>query len=464
MVQQIVRFVDSVSATPTIRLDLHDRVTWTTTVDSTSFPPPQLRRVLSETMISDGARIPASAYSNRVLTLSLALTASTGDAQATQLQKLAIELDRPNNVLMWQPDQLSLPIFFRTFRSDITNVIEHISNYRGAEVQILAEPFGYGPKVTLAPVTVNNNPVSSNGLFWDVSSVMGDVETPAVLSMPADQVYDATQRISLFATRRRGTPSGMPLVVQAEACTQGTNTTTQANDATMSGAGNNFSRSTFGTATNVIRLTTPTPTSSTDLRGVYRCWMRYRKSVSGDTIAVQIKWANGTIVNDPVTLPAGTIIRYADLGLVQFPAGPDPVYDGYSNTQQSVAGTYTELWASRIGSGNLDVDYLMFVPADDDTCYVQWSSVNNAAHSAVLDGVSEMAYLLDGSGFVYSLTPSQIVGGGFPTLAPGSTITNRIVFIRDVGTTATAVDAITGSTPVTLSYHPRYLYIRPATT
>jgi hypothetical protein len=466
-VPHTVQFVDSIATSPTVRLNLNDQTIWRT-LNGTEFPPPPIRRALAQTLMADGARIPASAYDNRTLHLQLQLQpTTTADQQATQIQALARELNRPANFLMWKAEGATNPVFFRTLRSDISSVVEILPTLREATVDVLAEPFAYGTKQTLSPVTVANNPASANGCFWDVTGVIGDVETPVVLRMAADKVYDATKRQSLFAVRRRGTPSSMPFLVQAEACTQGTNTTTQANDATYSGAGNNFSRCTFGTATNSLRLTIPAPTDDANLRGTYKLYARIKKSVSGDPVLVQAKWNGAVYTNDQVTLPASTLFRFVDLTpapqFISMPAAPDPVYDGYSGVEQVVSGRTVEIWAARTsGTTNLDFDFLLYVPVDDAFCLVKWTSVNDATYEAILDGVNEAAYILDAGDAIENVGPNELAGPGFPMLTPNQT--NRIVFIRDVGSTSGASDAITNTTDITLSYWPRYLYIRPSAT
>lgn len=621
----VVRFVDSVTASPTVRLNLNDGTIWKILANGTEFPPPPLRYATAQTMLADGARIPAAAFDNRIVRLHLQLGAAAGDSQATQIQNLARELNRPRNILMWQSTGMTNPVFFRTYRSSPSGVLEYMPTLREATIDIPAEPFAYGLKQTLSAVTVYNDPTegvtlnanpyfetnaanwsvtggtfvrstaqfhegaasglltpdgvtataevgselvavtagktvrvsswvrtgvtrsinigmnwynstptflsadvvatasitlntwtfvhftavapantafvqmkfqetgtppASNTLFvdesrinvpgtsggacWEITGIKGDVETPAIIRMPADTVWSTSgDRQSLFATRRRGTPSNAPFLVQAEACTQGVDMATVANDTAMSGAGNNFSRYTPATAPTVLakRLTVAAPPDSTDLRGIYRVLLRYRKSVSGDVFGAQMRWgtsAGGTQVLDEVTLPSGTLIRYADLGYVSYPVGVDPVGDGFSGVEQVLAGMTCEIWARRVsGSGNLDFDFMLWVPADDSTCYVSWVSANDNTHEAVLDGAgadpapASRVYLLNAADSVYTMAP-RVPIGGVPLLSPGQT--NRIVFIRDVGSSASTVDAITGTTALTVSYYPRYVYIAGATT
>lgn len=459
----VLKFVDSVASSPSVRLDINDGSTWRALLNGSEFPPPPLRRALASTLMVDGSRVPAAAYDNRTVKLTLSLQVTGADNQATQIQTLAREVDRTQNVLMWQPTGATNPVFFKTLRSDVSRVLEHKASRREIELNLMAEPFAYGLEQTLAPVTVNNDPANvSNGQFWDITGVKGDVETPAVIAMPATAIYDSTQRQSLIAVRRRGTPSSMPFLVQAEAATQGTNTTTQANDATYSGSSNNFSRCTFSTATNSLRLTLAAPSDGTNLRGTYRLWLRYKKSVAADPVLVQAKWNSAVYTNSQVTLASSTLFRWADLGLISMPAAPDPIYDGYSNVEQSVGGRTVEIWAARSsGTTNLDFDYFLYVPADDAYLLTKWTSINDGTYTAVVDGINQMAYILNPSGNVTNLGANEVVGG-FPMLTPNQT--NRLVFIRDVGTTSGATDAVTNTTSVTVSYFPRYLYVRPAST
>lgn len=460
----VLKFVDSVASSPSVRLDLNDGTTWRALLNGSEFQTPPLRRALATTLMVDGSRQPAAAYDNRTIKLTLSLQATGNDNQATQIQNLAREVDRPQNVLMWQPVGATNAVFFKTLRSDVTRVVEHKSNRREVELNLMAEPFAYGLEQNLVAVTVNNDPANvSNGQFWDITGIKGDVETPAVISMPATAVYDATQRQSLIAVRRRGTPANMPFLAQAEAATQGTDTTTQANNAAYSGAGNNFSRCSFGTtSSNALRLTLPAPTDDKNLRGTYRLWMRYTKSVAGDPVLVQAKWDGAVYTNSQVTLASSTLFRWADLGLISMPAGPDPVYDGYSNVELAVGGRTVQIWAARSsGTTTLDFDYFLYVPADDNYLLTKWTSINDATYTAVVDGINQMSYVLNPSGNVVNLGANENVGG-YPMLSPNQT--NRLVFIRDVGQTSGATDAVTNTTSVTVSYFPRYLYVRPAST
>lgn len=156
----LLQFVDTIASSPTVRLSLNDGVVWKLVADGTRFTPPPLRRAFAQTLLRDGAHIPADAYDNRVIQLRLALLNSTADAQATQIQTLCRELNRPTNVLKWQPAGATHPVFFRTFRSDIGQIdrILHPSRQQDIiDLELLAEPFAYGLKETLGGA-LNANP------------------------------------------------------------------------------------------------------------------------------------------------------------------------------------------------------------------------------------------------------------------------------------------------------------------
>src|SRR5437867_3258782 len=103
MAYDVLQFVDSVSATAALRLDLNDGVTWGVDVASIDFSPPPLRRAINGTLLVDGSTVSGSSYENRILKFTAQLVGSTVDTAATQTQLLNRELDRDSNYLKWQP-------------------------------------------------------------------------------------------------------------------------------------------------------------------------------------------------------------------------------------------------------------------------------------------------------------------------------------------------------------------------
>lgn len=466
----VLQFVDAVGAAPTVRLDLNDDTAWSLDYDGTDMSPPRLRQAWASTLLTDGAILAAAAYDNRRVRLRLDLQTASLDAAYGQLQALHRELDRPANVLRWQPQGASSPVFFRTIRSLANRVVEYPGPglLRSFDVEIDAEPFALGLKETVGPTAVSNNPAAAGGMYLDLPTIKGDVETPLRVSAPVTDNLTAPGQMSVLAVRRRGTPASAPFVLQAEAMSALNDTATQPNSATMSGAGNNFTRTTFATTTTrATRLTlSEWPAApGVDVRGRYRVFAAVKKSVAGDAVDVWLGWGRPgsatTYSGDAVRLAATTNRYLADLGLISFPVGPDPVVDGLSGADLPVRGQSVAVDVARVsGSGTLDVDYLLFVPADDRMAIIGWNNLVVAGtESAVVDATTEQVYGLTSGGAVFTSSGSSALAGGFPMATPGAS--NRLYLLRSVG--GSGVDLVTTSTAVTVEYWPRYLYARPAT-
>lgn len=448
-----IQLVASISASASVRLDLSAPAYNVTS--GTTFGMPALRRAVVSTLLTDGERYPAAAYGNRIINLVVQLRGATDDAIATSLQALVRELDRPGNILRYRPGT-STPVYFRTFRcgpSDLRwdPVLKEVT------AQIPAEPFAVGPRVDLAPVTVANNPAT--GCYFEVTGVLGDVESPLYLSVdPAIQVDGPNT--TAIAVRRRGTPSAAPSILQAEAMTSASlDTTIQANDAAMSGGGQNFMRCTFAsgaTLTSRLSITTWPAGASPDMRGTYRMYVRWRKSVAGDVITMRWRINSGGPLYDGDTYTLPTVLgpAWQDLGLISLPFGLDPVRDGISGVELSAGGlTQLLLQAGRTsGSGNLDLDCLLLLPADDRFDLVRWPAFGGPT-KLVLDATRNWSYALGASGEVRGADLAQIAGGA-PMVSPG--VTNRIWFLRNVSGSA---DVLSRTTDITPYYWPRYLYV-----
>lgn len=454
-----------------MRLDLNDDAAWSLQYEGTDMSPPPLRQAWASTLLTDGATLAAAAYDNRRLRLRLDLYAASLDDAYGHLQALYRELDRPTNLLRWQPQGATSPVFFRTIRSMNNRVVEHPGTglLRTVDVEVDAEPFAYGLPETIGPVTVYNDPAAlANASYVDLTGVKGDVETPLRITIPqAGGLVDPDQ-MSVMAIRRRGTPSQMPLVLQAEAMTQGTDTSTQAAAEDASGTGNKWSRTTFATvatapATRLSIATWPTGNNA-DVRGRYRVLARVRTTVAGDLVYAQLRWGltGPSAGNGEVSIgwngSAGyTGWKLVDLGLISFPAGADPGTDGLSGAPLTARGQYLQIDVRRqSGTGNLDWDYLLFVPADDRLAVIDWGDIAVSGGQVVVDSTTETIYPVDGGGVVYGGgTPPSTTG--WMMASPG--VTNRLVWLRSAG--PLGADSTTATTSLTIGYLPRYLYARP---
>lgn len=415
---------------------------------STEWGFPELKRSMSGSSMVDGEVVTSDSFGNRLIRLRLQVyRGGDPDAALAELEKLHRELTRPRNMLKYQP--ASKPVWFRTFRA----VPESLQIYRNGDyfevsVEIPAEPFAYGERETaINGVSIGMDPAS--GMYHDITNVKGDVETPLQVIISGVIAPGFT---SALAIRRRGTPSQMPFVVQAESMTTGTNTSVQANDPAMSGSGSNYVATSFGTPTNEIRLSMSAfpAAASPDARGFYRVYARVRRTESSGTITMQLN------ANKPVTVPNSTSIRMIELGEVAVPGGMDPIVAGPSDVElPAQRSSGLQIRAARSsGSSWLHYDCFIFMPADADTdrfALVTWPNVNSGFH--VFDGPSGAVYNLHSSS-------SAVMGyaasfEGLPLMvSPGQT--NRLFFIRKVNDLA---DAVSDSVTVTAHYWPRYLYV-----
>ena len=463
------RFVDSIASSPTVRLDLNAGSLWVGSGFDLS--PPPVRRAYASSMLSDGDALSAWSYANRTLTIPIQLLTDDADAAALALQRLGRELARDSNFLLVQLG--TVPYFFRTLPAPdyAFKVLKTLVQYGRATLEIPAEPFAYGLKETVSQVTVNNDPAAgSNGLFFDVTAVKGDVETPLMMRITATGKFDSGVLSSVLATRRRGTPSSMPLVLQCESMTLGTDTTLPGNDAVMSGASSNYARCSFATNPTVlasrVRTSLFPAAASVDARGVYRVFARNRQSVAGDVMELVLRFgssdsASFNFVNAAVQV-TGTNRRWTDLGLLSMPLGNDPVGDGPSGSAIAVRGIAVEVAARRVsGSGNLDFDVLLFVPADDQLAFIRWPTADAAVDNYTVDAGAGIIYPLEGTTEIRSVASGVAFLGQLPLVSPG--VTNRVVWMLNAGP-ANQADDIADTTVIDPYYWPRYLFMRPVST
>jgi hypothetical protein len=326
-------------------------------------------------------------------------------------------------------------------------------------------------------------------MFFDVSGVKGDVETPlsmilstGVLSGGAQP--DTIRFISHLATRRRGDPAALTWFVQCESMTMGTDTTNNANAAD---SGGNAARCSFATlATMVLRVYTTFPAAPNDeIRGTYRVYLRCRKSASGSgPMNVQFSWgsvdAGGMAVSGPVTSigfdvgPSAPTFRYIDLGTVTIP--PMAPGEDFGGRPIQPEGIFLAVGAQRVsGTGSLDLDVILLIPADDQTLLVRWPGTGVAgAQDVMLDPVGRVGsakvpalsvYARTVAGLTRALQPAELRGGTID-IQPG--VTNRVWFVKDVGLDNPdngGGDDKAATVTITPMYHPRYVqHMRPATT
>lgn len=464
-----VRFLATIPGSTTLRLDLNDGTNYRLG-RGYSFAPPPLRSAGGGNLLVDGELIAASSYGNRELIIPLELLSSTQDGRAALLRDIGREINRPTNILEVRLQGATKSVYFRTLRSPYAlDRFPVIAGDGSAVLTIAAEPFGLGARVDLGPHTINNNPAhATNPQQVLLASILGDVETPAYIFTTTDLTSTTEAATPMLAVSRAG--GAVYAFAQAEAFTVVTDTTVMANDAAMSGAGSNYTRTTFATDPSMTdRITSGIAGLAA---GRYTVLVRVRRSVSGDVVKMRYGQMNdydlGTYAFQPtVTLPSGTGAAIVQLGVIQIPFGGSLRENGYSGALLSGVEEMT-IQAQRVsGTGNLDIDYTAFVPADVATLTSRLPAAPVLVPASLnWDGPSETVrenYSASPFGGSSGEMPALIeVSGKFPMLAPGNT--NLLHFYRNIDRrTGTALaDTIAATTALNVAYWPRYLSLSGA--
>jgi hypothetical protein len=465
----LLRFVDSIASSPGVRLNLNDGATWSMG-QGTDFGIPPMRRQLSSTLIRDGDYVGATAYGNREINLALdlypAANGGTPDNVAAQIQALQRELDRPNNILQYTPNGATNTVFFRTFRASPDSV-RYDPGRKAVAVTVMAEPFALGLREDITAFTINNNPASgSNGLFANLTGIKGDVETPLFIEY-ADGAA-GLRRAGYAIGVRTGAAPYPNLFQQAENMSPAFDTSIVA-DGTMSNGSK--TRTTFaGLPGLALRLSANFPASTdpagAENWGTFRVFARVAQTVATDTITMSVLIGGGSL-NQTVTLTPKTQPQLVDLGTLDSTSGL-PTVGGYGNEYRIADQAAIFVYAGRTaGTGNLDIDYLVFVPADE--CFGAWAAfddVLNTTDLGVIDGVNDAVYVAE---VITGATPGRhglrttTFSGSLPRVPPGN---SRLVIVETTQSQASppTSNLLTSQVSMTCRYWPRYLLVRPVGT
>jgi hypothetical protein len=444
------RFVAEPTAVPAVLLDLNDGGQWRT-LDYDVSPPP-LRRTIAASSMRDGGIVTSASYELRELPFTVQLGAATEDGRNQQLKDLEEELSKPANLLMYQSPDSSFPVFFRTLRSDSFRLDKNSmpgTAWR-VECSVLAEPFAIGLRQSLVTnATITNNPASgTNPARIDITGVTGDAPSPAYIRLGTN----ITAATYFLLGQKTGNATALNPFVQAETGTFGTDTALGANDAAMSGSGSNRATVTFATDASLItRLTVTAPVT---LRGTYRVYARVRQGAAADIRMRYSVPTSSDVLGPYVDLSyTGSTLDLVDLGLIDFPfAEQAPAEIGYSRQGLTYSSQSIRIMAARLtGSGNLDIDYVYFMPADERLCSFQQTE---STGFLCVDGPNEAAYGLTsgsdpfGGTRTYQGNSVFPLIGGVPHLVPG--VTNRWFLLRGRGS------AITNTTSLWVDHWPRW--------
>jgi hypothetical protein len=491
----IIRFVNSIAASPTVDLDLNLGQPFVTKREDFTAGIPGY----SGDPLSVGVK-----WGYRTLTLVTQAWGSNTTA-LTAYSALAKQVTQ-DNLLMVQLDVATPPVFFRTYKTqpselDMSGAITDASgrSYYRLSVQLTADHAAYGLPET-GSVTISNDPASgTNKCFyeWPVA-VKGDLETPLYLEAATSDVRGQTRLLSSQALTGGATQTG-PVLIQVNTLTHGGavaggvapvgTLVDNTGDAAM--AGGNYTRYT-GSASDdgsvaPVSLLYGVNLLPGTLVGDYRVFMRVRCGATADLWSFSIAQLSAASPN--YALYTGDIVSYVrdttgphwlDMQTIfRFPFGAPPVdpisvFDvAYTNPGVSFA---VMMNTDAVAAKTIDFDCLLLVPVGLDqavaTRYATTAydkSLPGSTYKAAWNGASDTRYLIDGSGN-YSPAIAPKADGGLPTLVPG--MDNSIHYLQHIGTgvndprtsgTTGTNDVLTNSTALTWKYWPRYLWLRATT-
>jgi hypothetical protein len=404
------------------------------------------------------------------------LAGPTSDAIATKVSTLVKLVSQPW-VLRVKRSGATTDAWIRCYptlpqiETDITG--DHGGGYARGVITASTEPYALGARVDKAPVTVPlQDRTTANAFLLDVTGVTGDAPTPAFIRCSDTALIGAAHGL-LMAVRRTGTPANLTgLSTDASA---GTGTVVGSNvtvtdplaDATLSGG--TGVRYAFAAAyvpnagANLGRIVYTPSLTGAEAPGLYKLLVRARRSTA-DEFTFWPKVA-GLYTLDSVLFPAGgTNTRMIDLGVVQLPAG---------QPQQLAAPTaaligaeppslQVDIWkTSGVALSNLDLDYFLLVPCDEDAGIVYQSAAAPASSYLTVDGYAQDAYLTTGDPLVAASTGSSSAVrldyvGGVPRLYPVAT--NRLLVVSGFNS-AGSPPALSQAAAFTVSYWPRYTWL-----
>jgi len=463
----LIAFVDAISTSPAVRLDLNDDAgPWHCSLFSA--PPPRLRRAMSSNAMTDGGQVSSSSYDMRGLTISLDLITADQDANALEFQKLARELNRPTNILKYQPVGASKPVFFKTFRSDMAQLADVIAKkaMRQLTIELLAEPFALGLDETFTG-TFGVDASSGTSFEATAPTILGDVSAPLVLDFSS---YGAQFAFGQSLLTGQATPLGVTAPVLVRAGTNASLGTLGTDASAVTGAGTSYANADY------INISFATATAMTDrlvataalAAGTYRVLARIGSSTTtsvfrfraqhSDSIGALNLQTGPTLTFD--TTINGSFATFFDLGLFRFPFATDNVGTSVGYT---VPASYWTLQAARdSGTGALRIDSLLWVPTimddtvDGTAAYLYHGA--NGLTTIITDrwdtSTGTAIKLHSATEVVESVSPQKVTSGSLPSVHPGCTNHLRLIPNSDAA-------AVSQTVTFAASYRPRYLFVRP---
>lgn len=478
------QFVDAISGSPTVLLDLDNEAPFGV-LEGSSVSPPTMRRTTATSIRSDGDIEVASSYDSRTVRLSLSIVEGTGaEAQASAIQTLARILDRHDGAwLKWHSESMVKPLFFRTHRASFDTIDEVLdaTPRRVLSIELSADPFGYGLPES-GTVTITNDPTSgTNKMLAALPTIKGDVPAPLNLTFPIPDGVHKTHVASLidYGNGALTAPYYKSLASGTVIASPPTGwTVVDAADATM--VGGNRRRFTKSSGTALCRPTTAAVQQWASLpAGDYRVMIRTSAAPAGTELlffnrppSTGSELIYSEAVGKAVVTQTTTGKDWFDLGVVAMPGGAPLTDVAFGNPGATGPALWNVAVYSSVASMTIDLDAIVLVPAGRPNTITRHGSVTfpstYGTRVVTWDGQN---YFRIANGIsthtagVTSVVAASEVTGGNPMVGPGAT--NFLHFFETTADPAAASrvsDDKSLTTVVSYSYNPRYAYSRPDTT
>lgn len=499
-----VQFVDSIGST-TVRYDLSPTgggpvsaagaLRWQVD-DGTDYGWPQLRVIEGQGALSDGSRIISTSYENRAMRLELSLnSAASATQREAAVRALALELDRPVNVLRVASDGLPAR-WIVTYRvAAAAQVLRQSNPYGLVSLQVEGYPFALGAAQPISAASrafaadAPANEATATAWWASLPALAGDVDPPLTVQVTTgESPATLTPGDYLIASQPQRYSDGTLAFSYTSALAAVPGAPNTAVTAGL-GASNNDAGILPATAANgswyalasvTVPRITSVPAYNRAAAGQWRLLARVRRSLTGDVWALQVG-AGGSQTTAGIP-PGGTApdgargqvtltdapVRFAspldqgfgmvDLGIVQVPF--QSAVAGLDGTALVVSPVQCVVYAQRIsGTGTLSVDYVLAVAADTTTCYVHSAGLPVFASGTgiTLDGLSDSAYVTSavaGPAFVRGDMPPLQVDGMFPRGSVRSPTRLMVAVAGNPNTIASAANPY-----LNVSYYPQYLAV-----
>lgn len=419
-----------------------------------------------------------------------------------QQSKLARELMRSRNWLMFQLSPSSPPCWFRTYRSSNVDVsFEHVhsateGDFWSLPLEIDADPDIWGELVELPTVTINNNP-ADDGTFLTLPEIKGDLPAPLRVTL-SDYLHDlgfstlGTIVVTALPPNVVGYDSALRLRAELWSLVWGTTSGAPIDDLIASAV--NIPDLAADDSLKMRQWGGELPTvdssdSNVRVAGRFKVLIRVGRGNVGmpGTFKLrlgQLTQPNPTLDasyewNDTATIQLdGTEQdrRWVDLGEVQLPFGnpmPDEYVDELATSGRvNLAVQVGQVDDGGIGDISLDDAVLLPVqmpgsPGSTMTVFTSPEPYPTPISELVIDADAQrmLAIELD-TDFapprptLLHLLDSGAVVGGFPVAHPGFTNIMHLLYARPAKSLPTPMDReLVDTTDVRIAYHPRWLFL-----